>query len=207
MTADELKAGIVLSSIQLRRLGQNKKPTGCGSGCLIHYTGKLLVLTVAHVTGDFNNWAIQVEWIPSFRRTQLYQIGQMNFLAKLSFDTKAAPEIDFEKAERLDFSYAVLKEPVTPLYQEIEPDGTVKNSIGTLTLETALDCVPNSELEYLAGNKRNYVWFEELLELPQKFAGKQLFLQVSSFRLCFPCIRPSNDSVRRALRDGKCGGW
>ena len=178
MNTDELKSRIVLSSIPLRKLGANNLPIDSAMGCLVQYAGKVLVLTVEHATGDFGNWAIEVEYVPQLGQTALYQIGQMNFLAKLTVNVEGQPEIDFSRAETIDFSYAILKKPVTPLYQELDSDGTIKNSIPTITLETPFQSEPNVDLEYgfYGHTKAKYIGklltLAPRLEMGMKFLGE-----------------------------------
>jgi hypothetical protein len=178
INADELKSKIVLSSIPLRKLGANNIPIDSAMGCLVQYAGKVLVLTVEHATGDFGNWAIEVEYVPQLGQTALYQIGQMNFLAKLTVNIRESPEIDFSRAETIDFSYAILKKTVTPLHQELDIDGAVKNSIPTIMLETSFQCEPHGDLEYgfYGHTKGKYVGklltLAPRLEMGMKFLGE-----------------------------------
>lgn len=46
---------LCLSSVPLVRLNDQRLPAGFASGCLISYSGKTMLLTVSHATGDQKN--------------------------------------------------------------------------------------------------------------------------------------------------------
>lgn len=96
--SDERQDEIFRSSVPLCRIGDSGLPSSAASGCLVDYAGKKLLLSVAHATGDFGDWAIQLRYDPS-NGTKLYRIGPMNFLAKGSLKTRAIDKIDYSYAE------------------------------------------------------------------------------------------------------------
>ena len=74
MNDAEFQKYLWLSSVPLFRLNSQRLPTGSASGCLIDYSGKRVLLTVSHATGDQQNWAIQLRYLPS-KGTETYQLG------------------------------------------------------------------------------------------------------------------------------------
>jgi hypothetical protein len=123
-----------LSSVPLVRLNNQRLPTSFASGCLIDYSGKRVLLTVSHATGDQKNWAIQLRYVPG-QGTENYQLGAMHFLAKASLSEPGAKAVDF--------SYVEVPSTVRAYRQEIEPPGNVVKSETPITVHTsALDDMP-----------------------------------------------------------------
>jgi hypothetical protein len=89
---------ILRSSVPLRRLA-NDVVTGSASGCLIDYQGSRILLTVEHATGDQLDWAIQLRFDASIKKTQLYRIGAMNFLTSGVLGTQKLKTVDFAYAK------------------------------------------------------------------------------------------------------------
>jgi len=119
MSLSDFQKRLWLSSVPLVRLNEQRLPAGIASGCLIDYSGKRLLLTVSHATGDQENWAIQQKYVPG-KGTCIYQLGAMNFLSKA---TSLKPTL-----EDVDFSYAEVAPGFTAYRQEIEaPDNSVKS--------------------------------------------------------------------------------
>jgi hypothetical protein len=51
MNSTDFSTRLYLSSVQLNRLDDRRKPAAFASDCLIDYFGKRVLLTVAHATG------------------------------------------------------------------------------------------------------------------------------------------------------------
>lgn len=123
-----------LSSVPLVRLNDQRLPTGFASGCMIDYSGKRVLLTVSHATGDQKNWAIQLRYMPG-KSTETYQLGSMHFLKKASFT-----ELNFKD---VDFSYAEVSPSICAYRQEIEVPGNVVKSEKLITVHSSsLEDVP-----------------------------------------------------------------
>jgi len=177
MTASEFTKRVIRSSLRLRRLNEKLMPTGCGSACLVNYTGKTIVLTVAHNTVDQKNWAIETKYIPSLRKTENYQIGAMNFTVKGTLQFSGSQPIGFSQPSLIDFAYKIVTNPPTPLQQELNANGLIKSSVETIRLDTNLQCIPNKELEYgfygqIKGDlSGNILKWRGRLEMGMKYLG------------------------------------
>lgn len=112
MSFSEFQERLWLSSVQLVRLDEKRLPTGIASGCLIDYSGKRILLTVSHATGDQRNWAIQQKYVPGCG-TCNHQLGAMNFLAKATLSNPTLEDVDF--------SYVEVPSDFIAYRQEIEP--------------------------------------------------------------------------------------
>jgi len=117
-----------LSSVPLVRLNDQRLPTSFASGCLIDYSGKRLLLTVFHATGDQKNWAIQLRYVPG-KGTQTYQLGAMHFLAKASLSEP--------KLKDVDFSYVEIPPTIRAYRQEIEAPANVVKSETLIAVHTS----------------------------------------------------------------------
>ena len=114
-----------LSSVPLVRLNYHRLPTSIASGCLIDYSGKRVLLTVSHATGDQKNWAIQLRYVPG-KATATYQLGVMNFLAKGSLSEP--------KLKDIDFSYVEVPPTIRAYRQEIDAPANVVKSEMLITV-------------------------------------------------------------------------
>jgi hypothetical protein len=116
-----------LSSVPLVRLNDQRLPTSSASGCLIDYSGKRVLLTVSHATGDQKNWAIQLKYVPG-KGTETYQLGAMNFLARASLSEP--------KFKDVDFSYVEIPRTIRAYRQEIEAPANVVKSETLIAVHT-----------------------------------------------------------------------
>lgn len=168
MEREEWISKIILSSIPLRQLNEMRKPIGFASGCLIDYCGKRLVLTVAHATGNNENWGIEVKSVTNVG-TQVYQIGAMMFLTVGNLDT--------DKIKDVDFSYATVPSDLQPFYHEINEKGQVVNQIPREILSIDFDLKPNKGKKYGFFGQSNfstdnwYMFSQSKLVLDLKFVG------------------------------------
>ncbi|MBK8183289.1 MAG: hypothetical protein IPK63_10520 [Candidatus Competibacteraceae bacterium] len=137
----EFQQCLMFSSVPLVRLNGQLLPTGIASGCLIDYFGERVLLTVSHVTGDQENWAIQLRYVPSKRTTETYQLGAMHFLAK---GTLSKPMF-----KNVDFSYVKVPSSVCAYRQEIEVPANVVKSEIPITIHTPnLEDIPQSNNKF-----------------------------------------------------------
>ena len=120
MSPDEFQKRLWLSSVQLVRLDRQMLPDAIASGCLIDYSGERLLLTVSHATDDQGNWTIQQKYVQEMGRTRSYQLGAMNFLAKMSLSNP--------NFEDVDFSYVEVPKDFVAYRQEIDISKNTVNS-------------------------------------------------------------------------------
>lgn len=140
MNKTDFHRDLFLSSVQLIRLDTNRKPTGTGSGCLIDYSGKRILLTAGHVTGDQRNWAIQLRYVPG-KGTYNHQIGAMNFLVK--------GRLEELKLDDVDFAYAEVPLSLSAVRQEIAaPANTVESEAAITIHAPTLGELPGESDEY-----------------------------------------------------------
>ena len=136
---------------------QTLLPKGIGSGCIIDYDKKEILLTVAHVTNKEAATCIVTGQPPMNYQTPMYSVGAMNYLEKYDI-TKYEEQIEQLKKEPdrieeidfglIDFSYATLQHKIDFIQQEINfKEFTVKQS-KKLIIKTDLTEKPTSEKEY-----------------------------------------------------------
>ncbi len=105
------------SSCQLCELDVDRHPVSVGSGCLVRLPDtRLLLLTVSQVTGNHGNWAIQLSY-DSARGSVCYQIGTLNYLARLTLREATATDVDF--------AYALVPSDLQAFRDELTSDGQV----------------------------------------------------------------------------------
>lgn len=171
MDLNKLENTIILSSIPIKKLDLDLMPIGSASSCLIRYTGNLIIFTVAHATGDFGNWAIEIDVDFNNDRSKMYQIGQMNFLAKA--------DINIGEIKDIDFSYALIKENIKPMHQFIDGENKEIISIPKRIISTDLESIPDKDNEYgFYGLTRSsldgyFLTFAPSLEMNMKYVGNQ----------------------------------
>jgi hypothetical protein len=137
----EFRAFLWRSTVPLVQLDVKLHPEAAASGCLIDYGGKRILLTVQHATGNQKNWAIQCRYLPDKARTELYQLGRMNFLVKGRLFNSSA-ELKFDVKE-VDFSYVEVPSNVTAYRQEIEAStSSVKSETPIIVHEPSLENMP-----------------------------------------------------------------
>lgn len=170
MEREDWKEKIILSSIPLRQLDEKKYPICSASGCIISYSSKRLILTVAHATGNMGNWAIEVKFEQG-KGTKMYQIGTMNFLRE--------GDISSGQFKDIDFSYAIIPQDVQSYYQEVLPNGTIKKEVPRLINIINFDIVPDKEEKYgFSGQTRilcngKYLIATPMLELDMRYLKEE----------------------------------
>lgn len=138
---DDMGSYLILSTVALRNLDNKNLPTqGIASGCLIDYSGKRFILTVAHATQKGGKWGIEVKYEPE-NGTQVYSIGTMNFLKEFNINQLSSKDIDF--------SYAIVPNDLEPLYQEVQPPyNTVTRECKKVIHTIDFDIIPDNEKTY-----------------------------------------------------------
>lgn len=133
-------------------------PKGIGSGCVIRFMDKDILLTVAHVTDLDNAGTCIVTGQPVINNTTpMYSVGAMTYLDKFDI-TKYEEQLEILKTEPdrieeidfglIDFSFATLQHKVELLQQEIEFKELKVPSSNKIIIETELDKKPEVETEY-----------------------------------------------------------
>lgn len=137
---------------------QTLAPMGVGSGCVINFRDKEILLTVAHVTNKDNSATCIVTGQPTVNNmTPMYSVGAMTYLDKfdvtkyeeqlklLQKEPDRVEDIDFGL---IDFSFATLQHKVELLQQEIEFKEFKVPSSDKSIVKTELDNKPTQETEY-----------------------------------------------------------
>lgn len=130
---------VFLSSVPLKRIGNDGLPLSIASGCLIDYKGKRILLTVSHATKRAGRWAIELRYEPG-KGTRMHGLGPMHFLKKGSLASS--------KLTDLDFSYVVVPETIRAYRQEIVPPGKVKSETPISIHTPDFTCLPSASLQY-----------------------------------------------------------
>jgi hypothetical protein len=89
---------IFLSSALLKEIGPDNLPLRMGSGCLVDYEGKRILLTVSHLTKNQGKWCIELRYEPG-KGTALRSLGTMNFLVKGTLGGTSLEDVDFSYVE------------------------------------------------------------------------------------------------------------
>lgn len=132
-------------------------PKGVGSGCIIDYKDKEILLTVAHVTDKEAGTCIETG-LPSVNgETMLYSVGAMNYLEKYDV-TKYEEQLEILKNKPhriedidfglIDFSYASLLDKVDFIQNEIRLEKFTLKKSKKLSLKTDLTNKPSIEIDY-----------------------------------------------------------
>lgn len=168
MKREDWIAKLILSSIPLRQLNHLRQPVGFASGCLIDYSGKRLVLTVAHATGNNENWGIEIKATENIG-TEVYQIGAMMFLTQGNVANGEFKEVDF--------SYATVPSDLQPFFHELNERGQIITQLPREILRIDFNIVPNEENKFGFFGQSNFSkenWLmvsESRLVLDLKYVG------------------------------------
>jgi len=134
------------------------EPKGIGSGCIINFMGKNILLTAAHVTDKNDAGTCIITGQPNINnRAPLYSVGAMTYLNKFDI-TKYEEQIEALKNEperieeidfgMIDFSFVTIEEDI----QLVQNEMTFKNLKVPLSekviIHTQLEKTPNIEKEY-----------------------------------------------------------
>jgi len=139
----EYQKALYLSFVSLRKIGHDHLPNAIGSGCIISYRGKRILVTVAHVTQKPGNWAMEVRHEEG--KTLLYGLGPMNFLDKYS--------VKDDQLQTLDFAYVELPDSIHPLRQELNINQELLTEEQITIHQLPIDGVPKYGIKYgFSGN-------------------------------------------------------
>jgi len=137
---DNFERKLWLSTVPLVSTGANGMPTGIASGCFIRYSGKKLLLSVQHATGNGGVWDIQQQYVPN-KGAELYRLDGINFLMKANINTSEMVDIDF--------SYVEVPETTFAKRQEINPHTSQVVSEELISeLSPSLESEPNGHTKY-----------------------------------------------------------
>jgi hypothetical protein len=184
-------------------------PKGIGSGCIIDYKSKEVLLTVAHVT-DIEAATCIVSGLPPIEgQTSLYSIGAMNYLEKYDV-TKYEEQIEILKNEPerkedidfgiIDFSYATLIQKADFIQNEIRlNDFTIKKSKKIL-IKTDLTDKPSVEKEYGFFGRIKPLLFKDtpmgnIFETQETFYGGLKFIRQIKHYYEFELVNPIQENA------------
>jgi hypothetical protein len=132
-------ADLLLASVPLFKVDDNRVPVASCSGCLVAYRGLRVLLTVYHSTGNQMNWEALDRYDP-ITGMRLYPLGPLHsiFSAKLG-DTHSEP---------VDFAFARVPDDFNPTWQHITPLGGIELEIPRLVLTSSLTDKPATDVRY-----------------------------------------------------------
>jgi hypothetical protein len=184
-------------------------PKGIGSGCIIDYKDKEILLTVAHVTHKDAGTCIVSGLPPVNGHTPLYSVGSMNYLEKYDV-TKYEEQIEIlkNKPERnedvdfglIDFSYATLMHKADFIQNEIIfKEFTLKKS-KKLLIKTDLKDKPSVEKEYGFFGRIKPLFFKgtpngDIFETQEIFYGAVKFIRQIKHYYEFELLNPIQDNA------------
>lgn len=184
-------------------------PKGIGSGCIVNYKDKEILLTVAHVTDKEAGTCIVSGLPPVKGQMPLYSVGAMNYLEKYDV-TKYEEQIEIlkNKPERIeeidfgliDFSYATLMHKADFIQNEIEfKEFTVKKS-KKLLIKTDLTDKPTVEKEYGFFGRIKPLFLKgtpmgDVFETQETFYGGLKFIRQIKHYYEFELLNPIQDNA------------
>jgi hypothetical protein len=122
MNKTEFEKQLILHTIPLRKIDDNKNVISIGSGLLLWVNGKKFILSAGHVILESNGgvWAIECEYEP-MKGTRLFSIGKMpSMLLQGSLENSSV--------SRVDFSFQEIPCEVESYFQNIKETGQVLDS-------------------------------------------------------------------------------
>jgi hypothetical protein len=179
-------------------------PKGIGSGCIVDYKDKEILLTVAHVTDKEAGTCIVTGLPPVKGQTHLYSVGAMNYLEQYDF-TKYEEQIEILKNEPdktedidfglIDFSYATLMHKADFIQNEVEfKEFTLKKS-KKLLIKTDLTDKPSVEKEYGFFGRIKPEFFKGTLMTQETFYGGLKFIRQINHYYEFELLNPIQDNA------------
>jgi hypothetical protein len=140
LTEDDLNNLIFLSSIPIKRIGDSNMPDGIASSCIIKFSGKHILLTVQHATGDMKNWCLELKYEKG-KGVLVKPLGAMNFLA--TYNIKDGQSRD------IDFSYVEIQNDLQPYWQKINANTEeVESEIPRIISVVDFDLTPSKDESY-----------------------------------------------------------
>ena len=86
---------IQYSSVQLRKLDANGVPCGIGSGCLIDFKQRRLLLTVFHVAEKSSNWCAQIKFNDEKQQTEVLFLNKFCYISDFDSSKKSIKDVEF----------------------------------------------------------------------------------------------------------------
>lgn len=184
-------------------------PEGIGSGCIIAYNDKEILLTAAHVTDIEAGTCIESGHPLVNGQTPLYSVGAMSYLETydiikyeeqieiLKNEPERIEDIDFGL---IDFSYAVLMHKADFIQNEIKfKEFTLKKN-KKLIIKTDLTEKPSVEKEYGFFGRIKPLFFKEtpkgnIFETEEIFYGGLKFIRQIKHYYEFELLTPIQDNA------------
>lgn len=145
---------VKISSLPLRRIASSGLPDSVASGCIVNYHGRKFVLSVAHATGNGENWAAEVRHEKG-RGTLLHRFGATYFLAEHNIATSTHEEVDF--------SYSEVQPDFESWFQVLDMSGAALSEERREEFEFARHEPSTDETYAFAGQVRTEIHSSQLL--------------------------------------------
>jgi hypothetical protein len=201
---------IIRSTVHIVMCDPNSKlPIGIGTGCIIDYKDKEILLTVAHITDREAGCCIVSGHPPVNGKTPLYSVGAMNYL-EIYDVTKYDEQIEIlkNKSNRkedinlglIDFSYATLVHKADFIQNEIKFDEFTIKKGKKLLIKTDLTDKPSTEKEYGFFGRIKPILFKgttngDIFETEERLYGGLKFTQKISHYYEFELPLPIQDDA------------
>jgi hypothetical protein len=142
---------LLLSSIPLKCLSQEKQVLGNGSACVIEYHDHRLILSVSHVTLRAGMWAMEINYVSELGM-QLLPLPQMNFLGRVPIDDllrslREGTLQDMTK-DMVDFSYGILPNNFESFHEQYGEDFQLHWRAPRTVFKTTLEEDPKDGVKY-----------------------------------------------------------
>jgi hypothetical protein len=167
------------------------QPIAFGSGCVIKFNGKVILLTVAHVTTAQGGTCIELGLTPVGSTTPFFSVGPMNYLAKFDIATFNGQFPDLTKpivpdAKKgfglLDFSYASVPEHLKIHQRRMYVSGIRIKRGFKKTISTTLTDLPDSNETYGFTGRVNPQPFKQFVQFSHVFhSGLRFVNQYGNF--------------------------
>jgi hypothetical protein len=184
-------------------------PKGIGSGCIIDYKDKEILLTVAHVTDIEAGTCIVSGRPPVNGQTPLYSVGAMNYLEKYNV-TKYDEQIEILKNTSnrkedidfglIDFSYATLVQKADFIQNEIKFNEFTLKKGKKLLIKTDLTDKPSTDKEYGFFGRIKPLFFKgtpsgDIFETQERLYGGLKFIRQIKHYYEFELPNPIQDDA------------
>lgn len=129
---------LVLASIPLVGLDDERRPMSAASGCLTTYRGLRILFTVHHATANNLNWVALDGYDPA-NGTRVLPLGPLNFFFKGALASRFAP---------VDFAVVRVRDDFAPRWQHITPRNGIEMECPRTVLDTTLTATPDPDRCY-----------------------------------------------------------
>ena len=135
-----IETKLMLASIPLRRLDAQQKPVGFGAACIVNYSKKNILLTVAHhVVEKEGGWALEISFDPISRKTLIQPLGQFSYYGKIGSGNNL---------ELIDFAFMIISDRIIPCHTVLKDNGSFEGGCSKTILRSELTLFPDSASEY-----------------------------------------------------------